>query len=47
VVGIIETMKLMTAVHAGVRGTIAEIAVENAQFADQGTVLMTIKPEPA
>lgn len=47
VVGIIETMKLMTAVHAGVRGTVAEIAIQNAQFAEQGAVLMSIKPEPA
>jgi acetyl-CoA carboxylase biotin carboxyl carrier protein len=47
VVGIIETMKLMTAVHAGVCGTVARILIQNAQFADQGAVLMNIKAETA
>jgi acetyl-CoA carboxylase biotin carboxyl carrier protein len=47
VVGIIETMKLMTAVHAGARGTVAHIAIQNAQFAEQGALLMRIKPEAA
>jgi acetyl-CoA carboxylase biotin carboxyl carrier protein len=45
VIGIIETMKLMTAIHAGVRGTIAEVFIKNAQFAEQGAVLMSITPE--
>jgi acetyl-CoA carboxylase biotin carboxyl carrier protein len=51
VVGIIETMKLMNSVCAGIRGTVAEILVDNAQFAAQGTALMRIlpqaEPEPA
>jgi acetyl-CoA carboxylase biotin carboxyl carrier protein len=45
VVCIIETMKLMNSVTAGASGTIAQILVENAQFADQGTVLMRIRQE--
>jgi len=44
VVCIIETMKLMNSVPAGVTGTVAEILVENAQFAGQGTVLMRVRP---
>jgi acetyl-CoA carboxylase biotin carboxyl carrier protein len=47
VVGIIETMKLMNAVHAGVCGEIAEICFENAQFAEPGAVLMRINPGAA
>jgi acetyl-CoA carboxylase biotin carboxyl carrier protein len=43
VVGIIETMKLMNSVPAGVRGTVAEILLANAQFAEQDTVLMRIR----
>jgi acetyl-CoA carboxylase biotin carboxyl carrier protein len=42
VVCIIETMKLMNSVTAGVSGTVAEILVGNAQFAEQGTVLMRL-----
>jgi acetyl-CoA carboxylase biotin carboxyl carrier protein len=47
VVGIIETMKLMNAVHAGACGEIAELCFENAQFAEPGVVLMRIKPVDA
>jgi acetyl-CoA carboxylase biotin carboxyl carrier protein len=43
VVCIIETMKLMNSVTAGVSGTVAEILVANAQFAGQGTVLMRVR----
>ena len=45
VVGIIETMKLMNSVAAGVAGTVAEICVANAEFAEQGTVLMRIRED--
>lgn len=45
VVGILETMKLMNAVHAKARGEIAEICLENAQFAEKDAVLMRIKPK--
>jgi acetyl-CoA carboxylase biotin carboxyl carrier protein len=44
VVGIIETMKLMNAVHAQMRGEVVEICFENAQFAEKDAVLMRIKP---
>ncbi len=44
VVCIIETMKLMNSVTAGVAGTVTEILVANAQFAGQGTVLMRVRP---
>jgi acetyl-CoA carboxylase biotin carboxyl carrier protein len=44
VVCIIETMKLMNSVTAGVTGTVAEILAENAQFAAQGSVLMRVTP---
>ena len=44
VVCIIETMKLMNSVTAGVAGTVAAIVLENAQFAPQGTVLMRVRP---
>jgi len=47
VVGIIETMKLMTSVHAGARGRVAEICLDNDRFAEQGAVLMRIAPERA
>jgi acetyl-CoA carboxylase biotin carboxyl carrier protein len=43
VVCIIETMKLMNSVTAGVSGTVAEIVLANAQFAEQGAVLMRIR----
>ena len=44
VVAIVETMKLMNAVHAGVTGTVAEICLADGQFAPQGTVLMRVRP---
>jgi acetyl-CoA carboxylase biotin carboxyl carrier protein len=44
VVGIIETMKLMNAVHAQTTGEIVEICFENAQFTERDAVLMRIKP---
>lgn len=43
VVAIIETMKLMNSVHAGVRGTVAEICVNNAEFVEHGRVLMKVR----
>jgi acetyl-CoA carboxylase biotin carboxyl carrier protein len=44
VVGIIETMKLMTPVHAGVSGTVVAILVENAAPVDAEAVLIRVKP---
>lgn len=42
VVAIVETMKLMTPVHAGASGAIAEILIENAEPVDSGAVLMRV-----
>lgn len=44
VVAIIETMKLMTPVHAGVDGEIIEIIPKNAEQIESGAVLMKVKP---
>ena len=44
VVGIVETMKLMTSVLAGVDGRVAEICRADAQLVEQGAVLMRVKP---
>jgi acetyl-CoA carboxylase biotin carboxyl carrier protein len=44
VVAIVETMKLMNSVHAGTRGRIAEICLENAEPVGQGSTLMWIEP---
>jgi acetyl-CoA carboxylase biotin carboxyl carrier protein len=46
VVGIVETMKLMNSVHAGADGTVAEICLGNAQFAEHGATLMRIRADP-
>ena len=43
VVGIVETMKLMNSVTAGVDGTVAEICLGNAEFAAHGTTLLRIR----
>jgi acetyl-CoA carboxylase biotin carboxyl carrier protein len=45
VVGIIETMKLMNSVCAGVGGTIAEILIADAQFAQQDSALMRVRED--
>jgi acetyl-CoA carboxylase biotin carboxyl carrier protein len=44
VVAIVETMKLMSPVHAGTAGRVARIALENGDFAPLGTTLMLIEP---
>jgi acetyl-CoA carboxylase biotin carboxyl carrier protein len=44
VVGIVETMKMMTPVHAGVRGTVVEFRTANGEFADSDTVLLVVEP---
>ncbi len=44
VVGVIETMKMMTPVHAGVRGTVVEFRVGNGEFADADAVLLVVDP---
>lgn len=41
---IIEVMKMMNSVHAGVAGTIAEICVENGEAVEYGTPLFRVVP---
>jgi acetyl-CoA carboxylase biotin carboxyl carrier protein len=45
VVAIVETMKLMNSVHAGLRGRVAEIRLANAEQVAPGATLMLIEPE--
>jgi len=44
IVCIIEVMKMMNSVHAGVAGTIAEVCVENAAPVQYGDVLFRVRP---
>jgi acetyl-CoA carboxylase biotin carboxyl carrier protein len=44
VVGVIETMKMMTPVHAGVRGTVVEFRAVNGEFADADAVVLVVDP---
>jgi acetyl-CoA carboxylase biotin carboxyl carrier protein len=46
VVGIVETMKLMNPVLAGVSGTVVEICLADAHPVEQGAVLLRIEPGP-
>ena len=45
VIGIVETMKLMNSVHAGVAGVVAEFCVANAEFAAHGATLLRIRAD--
>ena len=45
VVAIIETMKLMNPVYAGVTGTVSEICLDDGQFAEQDAVLMRVSAQ--
>ena len=47
VVGIIESMKLMNPVPAGIAGEVLVICVHDAEPAEQGTPLMRIRPSPS
>jgi acetyl-CoA carboxylase biotin carboxyl carrier protein len=44
VVGVVETMKMMTPVHAGVRGTVVEFRLGNGEFAHADAVLLVVDP---
>ncbi|HWL98401.1 MAG TPA: biotin/lipoyl-containing protein [Nocardioidaceae bacterium] len=43
VVGIVETMKMMNSVYAGVTGVVKRICLDDAQYADTDTALMLIE----
>ena len=43
-VGIIEVMKMMNPIRAGVRGEVVEILCENAALVEYGEVLMRVRP---
>jgi acetyl-CoA carboxylase biotin carboxyl carrier protein len=45
VIGIVETMKLMNSVNAGVAGVVAGFCVANAEFAAQGAALLRIRAD--
>jgi acetyl-CoA carboxylase biotin carboxyl carrier protein len=45
VVGIIEVMKLMNSVHAGLKGEVVEILAANAALVEYGEVLLRVRPE--
>jgi len=47
VVGIVETMKLMNSIYAGVRGRVIEICVADAEFVEQTRVLMRVQADKA
>ena len=44
VVCLIEVMKMMNPVSAGVVGTVAEVCVENAELVEAGAVLFRVRP---
>lgn len=45
VIGIIEVMKLTNPVHAGVKGKVVEILVQNGAAVEYGEILMRVRPE--
>jgi len=47
VIGIIEVMKLMNSVPAGVKGEVVEILPENGSLVEYGEVLLRVRPEPS
>jgi acetyl-CoA carboxylase biotin carboxyl carrier protein len=45
IIGIIEVMKLMNSVRAGVRGEVIEILGENGALVEYGEILIRVRPE--
>jgi acetyl-CoA carboxylase biotin carboxyl carrier protein len=45
VIGIIEVMKLMNSVRAGVKGEVIEILGENGALVEYGEILLRVRPE--
>jgi len=46
-VGLIEVMKVFTAVRAGVSGVVTEICVQDAEFVEYGRALFRVRPAKA
>jgi len=44
IVGIIEVMKMMNSVHAGIAGTIVEVCAENGEPVEYGAWLFRVEP---
>ncbi|MBT2186161.1 acetyl-CoA carboxylase biotin carboxyl carrier protein [Sphingobium nicotianae] len=44
VIGIVEVMKLMNSVHAGVAGEVVEIIGANGELVEHGEVLLLVRP---
>jgi acetyl-CoA carboxylase biotin carboxyl carrier protein len=44
VIGIIEVMKMMNPIRAGLKGQIAEVLAENSALVEYGEVLMRVRP---
>ena len=44
VIAIIEVMKLMNSIPAGLNGEIVEILIDDAQFVEKGQLLMRVRP---
>jgi biotin carboxyl carrier protein len=40
-------MKLMNSVHAGTRGVVRRICVDNAEYAEKGALLLVVEPATA
>ena len=45
VIGIIEVMKLMNSVRAGVKGEVVEILADNGAAVEYGEILLRVRPE--
>jgi acetyl-CoA carboxylase biotin carboxyl carrier protein len=45
VIGIVEVMKLMNSVPAGVKGEVVEITGSNGELVEHGEVLLLVRPE--
>ncbi|MFN3735832.1 acetyl-CoA carboxylase biotin carboxyl carrier protein [Hydrogenophaga sp.] len=47
VVGIVEVMKLMNSVHAGIRGTVVAVHVNNGELVEFGQALFSVQEDSA
>jgi acetyl-CoA carboxylase biotin carboxyl carrier protein len=43
VIGIIEVMKMMNPIHAGLHGEVVEILIENGALVEYGEILMRVR----